>query len=178
MTILFLITAVVILASAIMVVTSRNLVHAALWLVASLFGVAMLYAMLNAGFMAVVQVVIYIGAIAILFIFAVMLTRREMRDTGPGLNKNWWVSALVSLLIFGGLAFLLSNWGGFSMTSAALPPGFDAVGALGTALISPDQFVLPFEVASVLLVAALVGAVYIAFNPRTGDSPHSGDNRK
>jgi NADH-quinone oxidoreductase subunit J len=96
MTILFLITAVVILASAVMVVSSRNLVHAALWLVSALFGVAVLYALLNAGFLAVVQVVIYIGAIAILFIFAVMLTRREMRDTGPGLNKNWWVSALMS----------------------------------------------------------------------------------
>jgi NADH-quinone oxidoreductase subunit J len=178
MTILFLITAVVILASALMVVTSRNLVHAALWLVVTLFGVAMLYALLNAGFMAVVQVVIYIGAIAILFIFAVMLTRREMRDKGPGLNKNWWVSALVSLLVFGGLAYLLSSWGGFSQASAALPSGFDPVAELGTALISPDQFVLPFEVASILLVAALVGAVYIAFNPRAGDNPRGGDNRK
>jgi NADH-quinone oxidoreductase subunit J len=170
MTILFLITAVVILASAVMVVSSRNLVHAALWLVSTLFGVAVLYTLLNAGFLAVVQVVIYIGAIAILFIFAVMLTRREMRDHGPGLNKNWWVSALVSILTFGGLAVLLSSWSGFSQTSAAIPSGFDAVGALGEALISPDAFVLPFEVASVLLVAALVGAVYIAFNPRIGDN--------
>jgi NADH-quinone oxidoreductase subunit J len=178
MTILFLITAVVILASAVMVVTSRNLVHAALWLVSALFGVAVLYAILNAGFIAVVQVVVYIGAIAILFIFAVMLTRREMRDTGPGLNKNWWVSALISLLTFGGLAYLLSSWNGFSRASAAIPSGFDVVGALGNALVSPDAFVLPFEVASVLLVAALVGAVYIAFNPRSGDSPRSGDNRK
>jgi NADH-quinone oxidoreductase subunit J len=178
MTILFLITAVVILASAVMVVSSRNLVHAALWLVSALFGVAVLYALLNAGFLAVVQVVIYIGAIAILFIFAVMLTRREMRDTGPGLNKNWWVSALMSILTFGGLAYLLSSWSGFSQTSAAIPAGFDAVSALGEALISPDAFVLPFEVASVLLVAALVGAVYIAFNPRTGDSPLAGDSQK
>jgi len=170
MTILFLVTAVVILATAIMVVTSRNLVHAALWLVATLFGVAMLYAQLDAGFMAVVQVVIYIGAIAILFIFAVMLTRREMRDKGPGLNKNWWLSALVSLLTFGGLAFLLSSWSGFSRASADLPSGFDAVSALGEALVSPEAYVLPFEVASILLVAALVGAVYIAFNPRAGDS--------
>ncbi len=170
MTILFLITAAVILVPAFMVVTARNLVHAALWLVASLFGVAMLYAQLNAGFMAVVQVVIYIGAIAILFIFAVMLTRREMRDKGPGLNKNWWASALVSLLVFVGLTLLLSSWGGFSKTSAALPSGFDAVSALGNALVSPDAYVLPFEVASILLVAALVGAVYIAFNPRSGDN--------
>jgi NADH-quinone oxidoreductase subunit J len=170
MTILFLITAVVILASAVMVVSTRNLVHAALWLVSALFGVAVLYALLNAGFLAVVQVVIYIGAIAILFIFAVMLTRREMRDTGPGLNKNWWVSAAMSILTFGGLAYLLSSWSGFSQTSADIPVGFDAVTALGEALISPDAFVLPFEVASVMLVAALVGAVYIAFNPRIGDT--------
>lgn len=169
MTVLFFITAVVILASAFMVVSSRNLVHAALWLVSALFGVAMLYALLNAGFMAVVQVVIYIGAIAILFIFAVMLTRREMRERGPSFNPNWWLSALMSLLTFGGLVFLLSSWGGFSQTAPAIPPGFDAVTALGEALISPNAFVLPFEVASVLLVAALVGAVYIAFNPRSGD---------
>jgi NADH-quinone oxidoreductase subunit J len=164
MTVLFLILAVVILASAVMVVTARDLVHAALWLVVTLFGVAMLYAVLNAGFMAVVQVVIYIGAIAILFIFAVMLTGREMRVKGPGLNPNWWVSALVSILMFVGLAFLLSNWSGFSRTSPAYPADFDAVIALGNALISPDAFVLPFEVASILLVTALVGSVYIAFN--------------
>ena len=170
MIILFLITAVVVLASAMMVVSARNLVHAALWLVATLFGVAMLYAQLNAGFMAVVQVVVYIGAIAILFIFAVMLTRREMRESGPGLNKNWGVSALVSLLVFGGLAYLLSSWSGFSQTPAYMPPGYDMVSALGSALISPNGFVLPFEVASVLLVAALVGAVYIAYNPRSGDN--------
>jgi NADH-quinone oxidoreductase subunit J len=94
------------------------------------------------------------------------------------LNKNWWVSALMSILTFGGLAYLLSSWSGFSQTSAAIPSGFDAVSALGEALISPDAFVLPFEVASVLLVAALVGAVYIAFNPRTGDSPLAGDSQK
>lgn len=164
MTILFLIFAAVILVSAFMVVSARNLVHAVLWLVSTLFGVAALYTLLDAGFMAVVQVVIYIGAIAILFIFAVMLTRREMRDKGPGLNKNWWVSALLSLLVFIGLGFLLMNWSGFWMTPSSLPTGFDAVRALGDALVSPEAFVLPFEVASVLLLAAMVGAVYIAFN--------------
>jgi NADH-quinone oxidoreductase subunit J len=72
--IIFLITAVVTLGSALMVVTSRNLIHSALWLILSLFGVAVLYVVLNASFLAVAQVVIYIGAIAILIIFAVMMT--------------------------------------------------------------------------------------------------------
>jgi NADH-quinone oxidoreductase subunit J len=163
--IIFLIVAVYTLISALMVVTTRNLVHAALWLVSTLFGVAAVYALLNASFIAVVQVVVYIGAIAILFIFAVMLTRKDMRDSGVQMNKNWWAGALVAVLTFAGLAFLLSGWSGFSKTAAELPAGFDAISLLGEALVSPEAYVLPFEVASVLLLAALVGAVYVAFNP-------------
>jgi NADH-quinone oxidoreductase subunit J len=163
MTIFFFVVAAVILISAFMVVTSRNLVHAALWLVSTLFGVAMLYTMLNAGFLAVVQVVVYIGAIAILFIFTVMLTRRELRDKGPGLNENWPFAAVTGAVVFVGLWQLLSHWTGYSKQVTDLPSDFDAVGALGDALITPNAFVLPFEVASVLLLAALVGAVYIAY---------------
>ena len=162
--IIFLIVALFTLGSGLMVVTTGNLIHAALWLVSTLFGVAVVFAILNAGFLAVVQVVVYIGAIAILFIFAVMLTRKDMRDQGPQVNKNWWIGALLSVLTFGGLYFLLQGWNGLSRTASDIPSGFDAVAELGTALVSPDAYVLPFEVASVLLVAAMVGAVYVAFN--------------
>lgn len=168
--IVFLLVALFTLGSGFMVVTTRNLVHAALWLVSTLFGVAVTYALLNAAFLAVVQVVVYIGAIAILFIFAVMLTRKDMRDQGAQHNSNWWFGALIAMLNFGGLFFLLQTWNGLSTTAQAIPTGFDSVSELGTALTSPDAYVLPFEVASVLLVAALVGAVYVAFNPRTGDA--------
>ena len=164
--IIFLIVGAVTLLSALMVVTMRNLVHAALWLVATLFGVAIIYTMLNAGFLAVVQVVVYIGAIAILFIFAVMLTRRQAADTGASVNKNWWAGAFMAVLTFAGLAFLLQSWSGFSKTTAAIPSGFDAISQLGDALTSPAGYVLPFEVASILLLAALVGAVYLAFNKK------------
>lgn len=162
--IIFLVVALATLGSGFMVVTTRNLIHAAFWLVATLFGVAVVFALLDAGFLAVVQVVVYIGAIAILFIFAVMLTRKDMRDQGPQMNRNWWIGALLSVGTFGGLYFLLQGWTGLSRTASAIPAGFDAVAELGTALVSPDAYVLPFEVASVLLVAALVGAVYVAFN--------------
>ena len=159
----FLVVGAVILGSAVAVVTTRNLVHAALWLIVTLFGVAVLYAFLNAGFLAVVQIVIYIGAIAILFIFAIMLTRRELRDGGPQQNSGWWLSMLVALVVFLGLLRVLQGWSGFSKTAADIPAGFDSVGALGTALVAPDAFVLPFEVASILLLAALIGSVYVAF---------------
>ena len=164
--VIFLIVGAVILVAGFLVVTVRNLVHAALWLVVTLFGVAILYALLNASFLAVVQVVVYIGAIAILFIFAVMLTRRQAADTGAAVNKNWWAGAIIAVVTFGGLAYLLQSWSGFTKQAAAIPSGFDAVNELGNALTSSAGYVLPFEVASVLLLAALVGAVYLAFNKK------------
>jgi len=161
---IFLVIGAVILLSALFVVISRNLVHAALWLIVTLFGVAVLYAILSASFLAVVQVVIYIGAIAILFIFAVMLTRKELLDHGPQLNRAWWLSGAVAVLTFAALLWMLQGWSGFTTTAADMPAGFDSLSALGEALISPDAYVLPFEIASVLLLAALIGAVYVAFS--------------
>ena len=136
---------------------------------AVLFGVAVIYAILQASFLAVVQVVVYIGAIAILFIFAVMLTRRELRDKGPQTHKNWWMPALIAVVYPGWSCF---NHPGHSPRWDALPTaleeGFDGVRSLGMALVSPDAYLLPFEVASVLLLAALVGAVYIATSSEKG----------
>src|SRR5918993_1094838 len=109
---IFLLVAFFTLASGFMVVTTGNLIHAAFWLVSTLFGVAVVFALLNAGFLAVVQVVVYIGAIAILFIFAVMLTRKDLRDQGPQHNSGWWVGALIAAVVFAGLLFLLQGWDG------------------------------------------------------------------
>lgn len=162
--ILFILVALFTLGSGLMVVSTHNLVHAALWLVSTLFGVAVTFAILHASFLAVVQVVVYIGAIAILFIFAVMLTRKDIRDQGPQMNPGWWFGALIAVLVFAGLFSLLQGWDGLSRTAAEYPADFDAIAELGDALVSPNAYVLPFEVASVLLVAALVGAVYVAFN--------------
>jgi NADH-quinone oxidoreductase subunit J len=160
--IIFLITGLLILGSALMVVTTSRLIHAALWLVSTLFGVAILFAILQAGFLAVVQVVVYIGAIAILFIFAVMLTRREMLDRGAQTRSNWWWPALLGVLILTGLVFMILGQPAFGLTAAAMPEGVDTLRNLGSTLVSPDAFVLPFEVASILLLAALVGAVFIS----------------
>ena len=160
--IIFLLTAAVSLGAAIMVVTTRNLVHAALYLILTLFGVAVLFVLLNAGFFAVVQVVIYIGAISILMIFAIMLTRRVMQDIGPATNPGWWLSAILSVVLFGGLTWMLSSWSGFTTPLPAMPSGIDPLEQLGQALVSPQYYVLPFELASVLLLAAMIGAIAVA----------------
>ncbi len=160
--IIFLVFGAIILFSAFMVVTTRKLFHAALWLVSALFGVAMLFAFLQASFLAVVQVVVYIGAIAILFIFAVMLTRREMVENDQRARAGWWIAALTAVLLLAGLFFIILKQPDINRTAVAIPANVDTLRALGSALVSPDAYVLPFEVASVLLLAALVGAVYVA----------------
>ena len=164
MQIVFLLTAVVALFSAFRVVTTPNMVHAALWLIVTLSSVAVLYVLLSASFFAVVQIVVYVGAIAILMMFVVMLTRREMRDRGPQLGKQWPWAAVLAVLAFGGLTWLVR--------SAALPASpagevpASSVADLGAALVNPGGFVIPFEIASVLLLAALIGAVYVAWTRR------------
>jgi len=161
--ILFIVVAAMTLGAALMVVSSRNLVHSALWLIVSLFGVAVFFALLQAGFLAVVQVVIYIGAIAILFIFVVMLTRKIAQDSGPRFNENWVWAIVVAVVVFAALVWILMGWQGWSTQLAPLGPAADPLRELGIALVSPNAYVLPFELASVLLLAALIGAVMVAW---------------
>ncbi|MBE9524761.1 MAG: NADH-quinone oxidoreductase subunit J [Chloroflexi bacterium] len=162
--IVFIFIAFVTLFSAFKVVTAPKLIHAALWLVVALFGVAMTYVLLNATFLAVVQVVVYIGAIAILMIFAIMLTRKVMEDSGPQVNSNWGWAAILGAVLFAGLTALLLNSGAADMTLPGLAADFDPIVALGQQLVSPNAFVLPFEVASVLLLAALIGSIVVAWD--------------
>jgi NADH-quinone oxidoreductase subunit J len=135
-------------------------------LILTLFGVAVIYGLLDAGFLAATQVIIYIGAIAILFIFAVMLTRRVMHDVGSQNNQYWWVAAPLSALLFGALVWMLSTWQGFTTARPQLAPEARSgmLKQLGQLLVSPDGYVLPFELASILLVAALIGAIWIAWD--------------
>jgi len=160
--IVFILVAIVTVIAGIAVVTSRNLIHSALFLILALFGIAIFYVFLDAGFFAVVQVIIYIGAIAILFIFAAMLTRRVMRDAGPQTNSNWWLGLIIAGLLLTGIILVFVNWSGFTTVAPELSSSSAQISQLGLALVSPNQYLLPFELASILLVAAMIGAIYVA----------------
>jgi len=155
--ILFFLFSAIALGAAVAVVTSRNLFHSALWLALSFVGMACLYVLLEAPFLAAVQILVYVGAICVLILFAIMLTRRLMAKDLVQRNAQWGLSLLVALLLFATLAFIIArvDW---PVTQAA-PPA-DAIPQLGEELMS--TYLLPFEVASVLLLVALVGAVMIA----------------
>ncbi len=165
--ILFLIVAAVIVGSALAVVTLRNLIHAALMLIATLFAIAVLFVLLNAGFMAAVQVVLYIGAIAILIIFAMMLTRRVMADEQVQQNSQWALGGFVALAALAGILVLIWSTASVWPTLPVLSDEAlnNSVVLLGRALTSPgneaypDGFLLPFQVAGVLLTVAFVGGV-------------------
>lgn len=160
---IFLIIMVATLFAAFQVVSDSNLVHAALWLILALFGVAATFVLLNASFLAVVQVVVYIGAIAVLMIFAIMLTRKVMQDSGPQVNKNVGLAAVLGLVLFAGLTLIILYSGSGRAPLPELAARADPITDLGLALVSPEAYVIPFELASVLLLAALIGAIVVAW---------------
>jgi NADH-quinone oxidoreductase subunit J len=144
---------------------ARNLIRAALLLLLSLFGVAGLFVLLSAPFLAAVQVLLYMGGIAILIIFGVMLTRGMVTEREV-MTSQFDVAGLVAASFFIVLMVVIVQAAqGAGAALPALPVGdvaADSIAQLGAALVDPAQYVLPFEVASVLLAGALIGAVYIA----------------
>jgi NADH-quinone oxidoreductase subunit J len=155
--IFFVLLSVLILGAALMVVTTRNLLHSALWLIAAFFGIAGIFILLHAEFLAVVQVLVYIGAISILIIFAIMLTRRIMDPQQPRFNSQWGLAGGFAALLFVGLAAVVTRVAWPVVTG--VPPA-DAIQQLGADFVG--VYAVPFEVASVLLVTAMIGAIVIA----------------
>lgn len=136
------------------VMVSRNLLHAVLFLILSFVGIAGFFVLLSADFLAMAQVIIYVGAIAVLVLFAILLTPRASRDNGE--TKMLLPAVLLSICLAAVFLFVINdaNWSTVSQS-----PGLGAA-ELGEALLT--TWVLPFEIASVLLTAALVGAIMLA----------------
>ena len=154
---IFIAISIMTLIAALGVVTARNLFHAALFLILCFFGVAGLFVTLEAEFLAAAQVLVYIGAISILIIFAIMLSRGIARTSGSFLNAQWPIALLGSGALFVVLAVLLeqAQW---PVIEGAVPA--DTISAIGEAFV--NEYVIPFEVASILLVVALIGSILLA----------------
>src|SRR5215217_405038 len=149
--------AAVIVVAALRVVTTDNVVHAALYLVLVLAGVGGLYFILGAEFVGTTQILVYIGAIIVLFLFGIMLTRAPIGQEQDLDNDQRWWALIVSILL---LAVL-----GYSLIDRFEDNQLPAESVQTTAQVSDSIFstyLLPFEVISVLLLAALVGAIVIA----------------
>ncbi|EHQ91221.1 NADH-quinone oxidoreductase subunit J family protein [Desulfosporosinus youngiae] len=158
-TIVFFVFAILAIAAAWGVVTSKNIVHSAFYLALSFAGVAVLYILMNADFLAAVQLLIYTGAVAVMVVFAVMLTLRgDVRESSPE-NRRWMVGALVAVSVFAMIALVVltnADW-------RVLPTPWTGGGsAEDMSLLLLSQFMIPFEASAVLLTVALIGAVILA----------------
>lgn len=158
----FAIYALIILFGGGMAVIARSLVRAMVGLVISLFGVAGLYLLLLADFVALMQILIYVGAVSVLIFFAIMLTHASADGgEGDGPGKRGLLRAIPAFLVPTALmVIMLSVYG---VTGAGTPKNI-SVNALGAGLLGP--YTLPFELISVVLLAAIVGAVLLTFEKR------------
>ena len=172
-TLIFWIIAFVLVGSALLVVIQRNIVHSALALILFFAMASGIYLLLNAEFIAIVQILIYAGAVAVLILFALMLTRTSNIQVNSNPNgKLWWLALPICALVAAGIIFAttisprvttatsnLVPYGGKGV--CAIPP--NNVIYIGELLYSPTcySYVLPFEIASVVLLVAIMGAIVI-----------------
>jgi NADH-quinone oxidoreductase subunit J len=160
--------------AAVVVVTSRNVVHSALALIVVFGGVAAQFVILAAEFVAVTQVLVYIGAIMVLMLFGIMLTRAKIGRDPDMTNDHWWVGIITAVLLVGVMGYALIDYFGDDPLPAdrriATVNAVDGANTgSNTATVSDaifSQYLIPFEVISVLLLAALVGAIVIARKDR------------
>lgn len=166
-TLLFWIIAIILVGSALLVVGLRNIVHSALALIV-VFGMAAgIYLLLNAEFIAIVQILIYAGAVTILILFALMLTRTGRNIDSNPTNKQWIIALIICALLAAGIIFAATisphAVADTGTGAGQLPPGTNNVVRIGQLLYSPTtySYVLPFEIASIVLLVAIVGAIVI-----------------
>jgi NADH-quinone oxidoreductase subunit J len=165
MTLSFAIIAVLTLASAVAAMSLRNLVHCALALTVTFAGLAAFYLLLDAQFVGFAQILVYIGAVAILIVFAILLTRRGEPPQLSSFSATWVAGVGIAVAVFGLL-------GGLVLSSRAVareirPPPAISVRQIGEQLMT--KYILPLEVVGLLLTAALIGAVIIAMREKEGE---------
>jgi NADH-quinone oxidoreductase subunit J len=157
---IFLYFAVVILVSAVLMITRRNPVHSVMFMLLLFFHIAGVFVLLNAEFLAAVQLIVYAGAILILYLFVVMLLNNSTERQAARANRFWpWMVAF-GVLIAGEIGLLVSRGSFPAEAGQTLRQGGAGVAELGQMLY--QNYLIPFEIASVILLVGLVGAVMLA----------------
>ena len=157
----FWIIAALMLWGAFRVVTTRNVVHAALWLVVVLGGIAAQYILAAAEFVAISQVLVYIGAVMVLFLFGIMLTRATIGEETDVNNTNWAIGIPVALLLFGVLAYVTID---FTEDATLIEPTDGQIAGATTAISDAylGDYLIPLIAVSFVLLAAAIGAIVLA----------------
>ncbi len=157
------------IASAVLVIFARNPVHSVLWLIMAFFNAAGLMLILGAEFIAMLLVIVYVGAVAVLFLFIVMMLNIDFAALRSGFTKNLPFGLIVALVLLAEIIVAVSAWKagpvtGHAQPAAATQPNIEAVGEL---LYS--RFLFPFEIAGLILLVAMIGAIVLTHRSR-GDA--------
>jgi NADH-quinone oxidoreductase subunit J len=164
--IIFYVFAALLILSAFMVITVRNPVHAALFLVAAFFCSAAIWLLLEAEFLAIVLVLVYVGAVMVLFLFVVMMLDVNLARLREGFARYLPVGALVALAMVASMILVVRS-GQFGATTFPAPehgPGYSNTGELGHALFT--EYLYPFEIAGAILLVAIIAAIALTMRPR------------
>jgi NADH-quinone oxidoreductase subunit J len=152
-----------------MVIFAKQIIHSALYLALALLCVATYFILLKAEYLAVVQIMVYVGAVVVLILFSLMLTRTRIGETTNIVNRQVWTAGAVSVLLFwalGMIIYMVRN--GFTWSSSDSIPVL-SVKNLGAILFS--KYVLPFEIISLLILGALIGSVVLAMKEKEAPRP-------
>ncbi|QIL02208.1 NADH-quinone oxidoreductase subunit J [Sphingomonas sinipercae] len=166
----FYLFATVTIASAICVIFARNPVHSVLWLIVAFFNAAGLMLLVGAEFIAMLLVIVYVGAVAVLFLFVVMMLNVDFGQLRSGFTRNLPLGLLVALVLLAEIVIAVNAWKAGPILSGAAPPAAEVqpnIIAFGELLYS--RYLLPFELAGLILLVAMIGAIVLTHRSR-GDT--------
>ena len=169
----FYLFATLVIASGVMTIAARNPVHSVLWLILAFFNAAGLFLLLGAEFIAMLLVIVYVGAVAVLFLFVVMMLDVDFAALRAGVARYWPFATLLALVLLAELVFAVAAWsaGGIDTGVRAAPTteGIPNIEALGRALYT--RYLYIFEAAGLVLLVAMVGAIVLTHRTRSGLRP-------
>ena len=173
--VVFYLFATMVIASGVMTIASRNPVHSVLWLILAFFNAAGLFLLIGAEFLAFLLIIVYVGAVAVLFLFVVMMLDIDFSERRAGIASYWGVAVLFAIILLGEMimALLARNAGPIALNAraAAINPAQSNIEALGTILYTRYLFI--FEAAGIVLLVAMIGAIVLTVRRRSDVRPQN-----
>jgi NADH-quinone oxidoreductase subunit J len=170
----FYLFATIVIASGVMTIGARNPVHSVLWLILAFFNAAGLFLILGAEFIAMLLVIVYVGAVAVLFLFVVMMLDVDFAELRAGVARYWPFATILAIVLFAEIVFALAAWNAGTIVAERAAPvanGVPNIEALGRALYT--RYLYIFEAAGLVLLVAMIGAIVLTHRTRSGLRPQN-----
>ena len=170
----FYLFATIVIASGVMTILARNPVHSVLWLILAFFNAAGLFLILGAEFIAMLLVIVYVGAVAVLFLFVVMMLDVDFAELRAGVAKYWPFATILAIVLLAEIVFALAAWNAGTISAAKAAPvagNVPNIEALGRVLYT--RYLYIFEAAGLVLLVAMIGAIVLTHRTRSGLRPQN-----